>query len=234
MHLEINRRYGGHGGQDTEWEVSTRSMEVAARMKKLESFEDGRFNQFLHYIDEGGSSCFNILKDKGDKFAFYVFQWLTAWEEQVWNPPPEVDEVIPLSRAHTAKPKEFDFEFLNGLLNENTKWHYGDRELVDDDWNEGLDPDKNLHLPKHYQDINTGAPDCPIRLFINAEGKVISAWVGWGGIDDCWNAEHAAGIIAEEMAANDDGFGVGPDWFHPVLRDLIMKELEGYSRPWLS
>jgi hypothetical protein len=85
MHLEINRRYGCHGGQDTEWEVSTRSVKVAARMKRLESFEDERFSQFLHHIDEGGSSCFSILEGN-DEFAFCVFQWLTAWEDQVWHP----------------------------------------------------------------------------------------------------------------------------------------------------
>jgi len=31
-HIEINRRFGGHDGHETEWEVSTRSVIVAERV----------------------------------------------------------------------------------------------------------------------------------------------------------------------------------------------------------
>lgn len=233
MHLEINRRYGGHGGHDTEWELVTRSMDVMARVAKLRSFEDERIVNAAVYKEH---ASFDILQDSGDDFAFYVFRWLTAWDEQPWVPPQKVEESVPVYKART-----FDLEFLKDLMENNTNWHSGETTRVDDDYFEdykvsGLDPEEDLTLPVYYQDITTDTmyADCPIRVFLNAKKEPVQAWVGWGGISDCWDAEHAADIIAEEIAANDDGFGLEPSCFHPAIRDSVWKALQGYCRPFVE
>lgn len=227
MHLEINRRYGGHGGHSTEWELTTRSVDVMARVAKLPGFEDDRI---VNVSVEEDVATFNILQDAGEKFAFYVFQWLTAWDEQPWLPPQQVEESVPVYKERT-----FDLEFLKDLMENNTDWHRGKITQVEDYKHSGLDPEEDLTLPVYYQDITTDTmyADCPIRVFLNAKKEPVQAWVGWGGISDCWNAEHAADIIAEEIAANDDGFGLEPNCFHPAIRDSVWKALQGYSRPFV-
>lgn len=123
--------------------------------------------------------------------------------------------------------------WLRTLLLTHVDWHDGAKGLVDPMWNEPPGPDEDPEQYKWFQDIRTGPADCPIRIFFNRDMEVLGGHVGAGGIYDAESAAQVAGVIASEIAANDDGFGLDPADFHPALRDLIFKELEGYSAPFL-
>jgi hypothetical protein len=102
----VNRRYGGHGGYDTEWEFST--LADTGRVQKLHALNHTLLVAFHFYQEKHGSDGFCVLQADGDNvfqinqrkaLVHLLFDYLTMWPG-----PPEVEAEL-LTKIHRMCPK---------------------------------------------------------------------------------------------------------------------------------
>jgi hypothetical protein len=88
IQVNVNHRYGGHGGHDTEWEFSTRAN--IGRVKKLEELDHPMLVNFslLAHVGNGGVDSFDVLRAvpecvvvHPDKMIPLLFHYLTMWPD---------------------------------------------------------------------------------------------------------------------------------------------------------
>jgi hypothetical protein len=88
-HCEINRRYGGHGGHDTEWEFSTKA--DTGRVQKLQKLDHSLLVAFHFYQEGGGSDGFCVLRGdpsnqwmlgERERLVIMLMSYLTMWPDK--------------------------------------------------------------------------------------------------------------------------------------------------------
>ncbi|MDB4278236.1 hypothetical protein N9917_01400 [Deltaproteobacteria bacterium] len=128
--VEINRRYGGHGGHDTEWEFSTRA--DTGRVKKLQALNHTLLVAFHFYQEGGGSDGFCVLRgdpsnqwmlDERERLVILLMTYLTMW------PDPEKEAEV-LTKIHRICHKHYKAVRTEALAGLN-HYHETGEELPD-------------------------------------------------------------------------------------------------------
>ncbi len=78
-HVEVNRRYGGHSGHSTEWEISTDA--CTGRVRRLQHLDHPLLVAFAFHHEGCGSFC--VLREDerpgAKQLVPLLVAYLTAW-----------------------------------------------------------------------------------------------------------------------------------------------------------
>lgn len=189
---EINTRFGGHGGHDTEFEITTRSN--TSRVKNLECLGLPELVAFHYYDESGGTDGFCVLQGGNADLAYACVRYLSCWPDE------EVKQIKAVLDAAKSR---------RGLVQDTSGRWYRSKDIV------ALKPDRTVVLALGMCFNHRAQFEGEVTKKLPHLRPLGDAWVHLEAVTAMeWEASNRVGLLSVPSSDADHALAIGSAYGH--------------------